>query len=437
MRRYLLQKGMPEHIADGFLKNFQDESGFDPGINEIAPLVPGSRGGFGLAQWTGPRRVALEQFASERGKPVSDWKTQLDFLDSELRGPEYAAAQKIMGASDSGSAAAAVATHFLRPSKEHLDRRVAQYTGGQGGGMPDMDQISELAELAGNPYLSEGQRRMAQSLIEQQMARMQPPEPVRGMAVGGRLVNPQTGEVMYEPGPEDASRAAEYGLNPMFGVDAQGNPVVMQLNKQGQAAQTQLPAGVTLSREPEKLDVGTSFILLDPITRQVIGQIPKDLEGAAAATARGGAAGKAGAEAIAELPTAIAKAEDAMNLIDSIMNDPALPGITGMIQGRLPPMTQAGTDLLPKIEQLQGKAFLEAFESLKGGGQITEIEGQKATQAMARLQRAQSDKVYREAFADLRDIIARGADRARAKAGAPSAVPGLSDDDLLQQYGGN
>ena len=38
-----------EHVADGFVMNFKDESGLNPGINEQNPIVPGSRGGFGLA----------------------------------------------------------------------------------------------------------------------------------------------------------------------------------------------------------------------------------------------------------------------------------------------------------------------------------------------------------------------------------------------------
>ena len=91
VKQGLVARGMPEHIADGFVMNFKDESGLNPGINEQAPIVPGSRGGFGLAQWTGPRRKALEAYASSQGKPVSDMNVQLDFLMQELQGPEPAA----------------------------------------------------------------------------------------------------------------------------------------------------------------------------------------------------------------------------------------------------------------------------------------------------------------------------------------------------------
>lgn len=109
---------------------------------------------------------------------------------------------------------------------------------------------------------------------------------------------------------------------------------------------------------------------------------------------------------------AAARAQDSMNLIKSVMDDPALGQVTGMFQGRIPPITQAGTDLGVKIEQLQGQAFLAAFESLKGGGQITEREGQAAQNAMARLQRAQSEKAFRASLAELYDIMGRARRRA-------------------------
>ena len=127
----LIQRGVPAPVAQGFVMNFADESGLRPDINETAPLVPGSRGGFGLAQWTGPRRVALEQYATQSGRPLTDIGTQLDFLVNELQGPEAGAAAQFMGATDPRQAAAGIATHFLRPAPQHLDRRVAEYTGGE------------------------------------------------------------------------------------------------------------------------------------------------------------------------------------------------------------------------------------------------------------------------------------------------------------------
>lgn len=103
-----------------------------------------------------------------------------------------------------------------------------------------------------------------------------------------------------------------------------------------------------------------------------------------------------------------AAAGDSLSLIDSVMGDPNLGAVTGMIQGRIPPVTQAATDLVTKIDQMQGQAFLQAFQSLKGGGAITEREGQAALNAVARLQRVQSEEAFKASLEELRTIIERG-----------------------------
>ena len=99
---------------------------------------------------------------------------------------------------------------------------------------------------------------------------------------------------------------------------------------------------------------------------------------------------------------------DTLALISSVRDSSFLPQITGMFQGRLPAVTQGGTDLQVKIDQLKGKAFLQAFESLKGGGAISEREGTAAAEAQARLNQAQSEKAYKEALDELYTIMDRG-----------------------------
>lgn len=129
----LQSRDIPSHIAEGFAMNIADESGFDTGINEANPIVEGSRGGFGLIQWTGPRRRALEAFAVEQGKPVDDLDMQLDFLVQELGGTESAAWKRISAASTKEEAAALILNEFLRPAESHRASREAKYLGGAGG----------------------------------------------------------------------------------------------------------------------------------------------------------------------------------------------------------------------------------------------------------------------------------------------------------------
>jgi hypothetical protein len=112
-------------------------------------------------------------------------------------------------------------------------------------------------------------------------------------------------------------------------------------------------------------------------------------------------------------------AADNIRLIDSIISDPALPSITGLIQGRLPPLTQSGEDLNVRVAQLQGKVFLEAFQSLKGAGAITEREGIAAAEAGARLRRTQGKPAYIEALNELKMYLDRG--RRRALAGVTAS----------------
>jgi Phage tail lysozyme len=132
----LVARGVPLHVAQGVTARLNGESGLNPGINEIAPLVEGSRGGFGLAQWTGPRRRQLESFAAERGLPVNDPELQLDFLMWENANTEKGAWSKVMGAKDAVHAAELFTNHWERPGIPHLDATLAtarKYSGIEAG----------------------------------------------------------------------------------------------------------------------------------------------------------------------------------------------------------------------------------------------------------------------------------------------------------------
>jgi hypothetical protein len=120
-------------------------------------------------------------------------------------------------------------------------------------------------------------------------------------------------------------------------------------------------------------------------------------------------------------------AQDSIRLIDSVINDPSLGAVTGMFQGRLPAVTQSGTDLVTKIDQIKGQAFLQAFESLKGGGAITEREGIAAQNAIANLNRAQSEKAFKESLKALRDIV----DRGRRRAAGENIPDGGGNDGIV------
>lgn len=75
----------------------------------------------------------------------------------------------------------------------------------------------------------------------------------------------------------------------------------------------------------------------------------------------------------------------------------------------------AGTkeaDFKAMLDQVQGGAFLQAFESLKGGGQITQVEGEKATQAIVRAQQSQSEEGFKKSMNDFLSVLDRAEKRA-------------------------
>ena len=88
LKEYFQKRGHnnPGFVAAAFVGNFINESypNLDPSTGEKNPLIPGSRGGFGIAQWTGPRRVALENFAAQHNADVANLALQLNWTTYEL-----------------------------------------------------------------------------------------------------------------------------------------------------------------------------------------------------------------------------------------------------------------------------------------------------------------------------------------------------------------
>jgi hypothetical protein len=88
----------------------------------------------------------------------------------------------------------------------------------------------------------------------------------------------------------------------------------------------------------------------------------------------------------------------------------------------------AGTkeaDFMALLEQLKGGAFLQAFQSLKGGGPITDVEGEKATQAIVRAQASQSEEGFRKSMNEVLDVLGNAEKRlgSSAPSAAASAAP--------------
>ena len=126
---------------------------------------------------------------------------------------------------------------------------------------------------------------------------------------------------------------------------------------------------------------------------------------------------------------AIDDANYSIQLVDDLVGHPGMSDVVGMPGSVSGAVTKVfgtpipGTDAAgfnARLEQLGGRQFLQAFESLKGGGHITEIEGEKATNAMSRLaQTGQSEAEYRQAAEELKAILKRSIVRAGGQTQQP------------------
>lgn len=181
---------------------------------------------------------------------------------------------------------------------------------------------------------------------------------------------------------------------------------------------------------------------------------PSDDPATQRALAEGKTSGKltatSDADALSALPKVEASAVEMDRLLTELVNHPGKSYSVGTssVMPVVPGTDAAG--FMSRLDQIRGEAFLQAYERLRGGGAITQIEGEKGEQAIARLSRAQSEEEFDQAVADLQDVIAVGLARARRRAAQAqnrqpmSPVPGSSPaqnpadarlEELRQKYG--
>lgn len=121
-----LQKaGFSRNAAAGVVGNLSHETAGFTKLQEMNPTVPGSRGGFGYAQWTGPRRRAFEEYAKTLELDPNSYGANLGFLKKELASPEYKGLMEQLNASTNpAEAATLVSNKYERPGVPHMGSRV-------------------------------------------------------------------------------------------------------------------------------------------------------------------------------------------------------------------------------------------------------------------------------------------------------------------------
>lgn len=114
--------GLTVEQAAGVVGSFAQESGNFSILQEIDPLVEGSRGGFGYAQWTGERRVAFENWAKAQGLDVTSREANYGNLRRELdETNEGKVLSTLRNAKTTEEATYAFTKGFLRPSEKHAN----------------------------------------------------------------------------------------------------------------------------------------------------------------------------------------------------------------------------------------------------------------------------------------------------------------------------
>ena len=195
--------------AAGVVGNLAHETGGFKHMQEIAPVVPGSRGGFGFAQWTGPRRKAFEAWSAENGLDPNSYEANYGFLQHELKNtPEGAVLGPLSQAQTADQAAQVFSNQFLRPGVPAMGSRqqFAQK-------FADPQVLMALAEVQGDPYASESDKAIASLLMQQTVQAM---DPMRQMEMEktqlelDQMRNPQAPSVVTER----RALAAEAGLQP-------------------------------------------------------------------------------------------------------------------------------------------------------------------------------------------------------------------------------
>lgn len=162
---------------------------------------------------------------------------------------------------------------------------------------------------------------------------------------------------------------------------------------------------------------------------------------------------KMGAERAAiagNMPSILSNYQLTKDTVQKLINHPGRKAASGIYEGMIPDWAVGVTrgseakDFRNLHNQAQGQIFLSAFDSLRGGGQITEAEGQKATQAKARMDVATNEEEYLAALKDFWEAYDAGVRKMQefVKTGRVPEVQGSPTeggedvDALIKKYGG-
>jgi len=198
---------------------------------------------------------------------------------------------------------------------------------------------------------------------------------------------------------------------------------------------------------------GSAIVPIERVRQEAVAQRPTGPE--TYATKRAEKQAQSDVEFLDAYESSKSDAQNILSVINQMIGDlnvkdgkitqgkrPPHPGFESVIGAGIPglrfvPGTQSA-DFDAFMEQVQGGAFLKAYNALRGTGQITEKEGEKATTALSRMKRSQSEAGFVKAAREFEGVVRSAVQRADARAarlrgGTPTAKRNI--DDLLKKYG--
>jgi hypothetical protein len=225
-------------------------------------------------------------------------------------------------------------------------------------------------------------------------------------------------------------------------IDRTFEPLTGKLTTLSTTNKTATPGELlTNARAKENIEISRTKMQreADPVFQQTM----------AAAKATGEAIAKGDVAAKQALPKIISDAQLALDVVDQMVGKQEVRDKSGkVIQAATKPhpgfQDAVGATYLPGARfvpgtnaasfqalqnQVEGTAFLSAFEALKGGGAISEKEGEKATAARMRMTLAQNEQEYIKAAREFQDIVRTGVQNAQRKAGGATAAGGAGGVD--------
>ena len=303
------------------------------------------------------------------------------------------------------------------------------------------ETMQKIMQALSDPYTSGADKAVLTTMLDRLMSQNDPMTQMKLEEMRLKLeAAKKTGGVDLPSGALELQwRAGQAGLKPGtpeyqdFILNGGGDPATYRaLDMQAQAA-GYAPGTPEYQRFMASRGAG------DKVTQENLANIETGGE-AAAVKAAGTVEGTARGEANVAKGGAAATADAVSKKIDALIADPYLPNMLGPIDSRMPNTTTDAARVQAKIDQLKGDAFLQARQMLKGGGAITDFEGQKAEAAMARMNEAQSVEDYTAALRDFQEAVRAGAAKidalASGGAGAPSSAPAPNaDEELFRKYG--